>query len=274
MKRFLFYTIFIIALASCGASRHFTKQSFTPAQAALADSILRYALDHEALYTLADTLKPISSVKYLDYKIAKDSSQKDGDAFVVKNLQYLDKVETYQQVCNQLSRGDWLFVLMPFENVDKGQRNITISVVRRSSFAKMLLRYAPFFGQWGFAANADPATVLPVIEYETQTDRFRGYGYMFGYPQHAVDFFVEAAKTQKADKEKKLVPRDFFAIPVYAGDKGYFTYATPKGYIPQEVDNRLLKNAGTTLEKYKSLRKKYETTAGVKAFQLWKAMNK
>ena len=37
----------------------------------LIDSIFAKALDHEALYTLLDTLKPISSIKFLQISIVK-----------------------------------------------------------------------------------------------------------------------------------------------------------------------------------------------------------
>ena len=81
------------------------------------------------------------------------------------------------------------------------------------------------FGQWGFTANANSATVLSVVEYENKNDRYRAYGYLFGYPEHAVDFFVEASITEEETGE--FVKRNFFTIPVEAGNSGDFTYAVP-----------------------------------------------
>lgn len=49
-----------------------------------ADSLLAYALDHEALYSLMADIKPISSIGMaLSYPIGKDSTQRDGEQEVV-----------------------------------------------------------------------------------------------------------------------------------------------------------------------------------------------
>ncbi len=148
-----------------------------------------------------------------------------------------------------------------------------IYVVRKGRFASVLKEHAAFFGQWGFTPSADPAVVLAVTEYEKQSDRYRAYGYLFGYPGYAVDFFVESSKVSEADPKKKLVPRDFFSIPVYAGKSGYFTYAMPKGHRPGEQDSALYNLAAQTLERYKAIREKYVTAEGLKATLLWKEWN-
>jgi len=236
--------------------------------------LLAYALDHEALYTLADTLKPISSVKFVRYAIAKDSTQRDGDLAVTDKDSLLQKIERYQKVCNALSGGDWQFVLMPFERTEKAIRNMEIYVVRKSVFQKKLAAYQSFIGQWGYTPSAYPSVVLPVVEYESRWDRNRAYGYLFGYPSYAVDFFVEAQKTQDKDTAHKLVARDFFSIPVFAGNTGHFTYAIPKGQQSFASDSALYNKAMATLERYKRVREKYVTATGIKAMELWNAMRK
>jgi hypothetical protein len=272
MKYFLFLSAFV--LTSCGTQLSFKKalqnKSFDHA---LADTMISYALDHEALYSLIDTLKPISSVKLLRYAIAKDSSMKDGDELVVSQDSLLNKIEVYQKICAAISNGDWQFIVVPFQRTDKKIRNIEIYVVRKSKFENVLKMYSSFFGQWGFTEKSNPAFVLTTIEYETRLDRNRAYGYLFGYPSYAVDFFVESTKIQEADINKKLISRDFFAIPVYAGVKGYFTYATPKGYQPTITDSTIYNKATITLEKYKAVREKYNTPQGLKAMNLWMKMN-
>jgi len=272
MKYILSLSAFV--LASCGTQLSFKKaiqnKNFDHA---LTDSMLSYALDHEALYSLIDTLKPISSVKLLRYAIAKDSTMKDGDELVVSQDSLLNKIEAYQKICAAISNGDWQFIVVPFQRTDKKIRNIEIYVVRKSKFENVLKMYSSFFGQWGFTEKSNPAVVLTTIEYETRLDRNRAYGYLFGYPSYAVDFFVESTKIQEADINKKLVPRDFFAIPVFAGNKGYFTYAMPKGYQPTRTDSTIYNKAMITLEKYKALREKYNTPQGLKAMNLWMKMN-
>ncbi len=267
---FLFIFAFFIACKTNQLPQNHTKSDLS--NRILADSVLAYALDHEALYTLTDTLKPMSSVKFLRFAVAKDSTQKDGDYKIVTKDSLLKKMEEYQKVCKDLSQGDWQFIMMPFERTDKNIRNIEIYVVRKSVFAKKIQQYQSFFGQWGFTPSTDPAVVLAVVEYETKWDRNRAYGYLFGYPAHAVDFFVEAQKIQDSSPDKKFVTRDFFAIPVFVKEKGYFTYATPKGYKPTEVDSILFKAATQTLEKYKSFRGKYVVGKGLHGLDLWEKL--
>lgn len=274
MKKIFLFISFAVLLAACSSTRKAQGYSSSDYDKALADSVLAYALDHEALYTLADTLKPISSVKFLRYAIAKDSMLGDGDVAVTTKDSLLQKLERYQKVCTALSGGDWQFVLMPFERTEKAIRNMEIYVVRKSVFQKKLAAYQSFFGQWGFTPSANPSVVLPVVEYESRWDRNRAYGYLFGYPSYAVDFFVEAQKTQDKDTAHKLVTRDFFAIPVYAGKQGYFTYAIPKGQQPFASDSALYNKATATLERYKIIREKYVTQTGLQAMKLWKELSR
>ncbi len=264
----------VVLLASCVSTRKSIGIN-DKYDHALADSILAYALDHESVYTLLDTIKPVSSVKFLRYKIAADSNTISGESHIVRDISLLDELKKYQKVCDVLSIGDWQFVLMPFAMTTNGDRNIEIYVVRKSKFRSMLEHKKHFFGQWGFTPDADPATVLPVIEYEKKYDRFRGYGYLFGYPDYAVDFFVEAAIHSDKDTSIKIVPRDFFAIPVFAGPKGYFTYAIPKGHRPTTSDSLTYYKAIKLLELYKTERSKYVNTTGeYNATALWMKWNK
>lgn len=274
MYKILLLSFTVIAFAACTSTRKAQAYNSNDYDKALADSVLAYALDHEALYTLADTLKPISSVKFLRYAIAKDFTQGDGDVTVTRKDSLLQKIEALQKVCNTLSGGDWQFVLMPFERTEKNIRNMEIYVVRKSVFEKKLAAYHSFFGQWGFTPATNPSVVLPVVEYESRWDRNRAYGYLFGYPSYAVDFFVEAQKTQDKDTAHKLVTRDFFAIPVFAGNSGYFKFAIPKGQQPFTSDSALYNKAMATLERYKTVRERYVTATGIKAMELWKAMRK
>ncbi|MFT7482173.1 MAG: hypothetical protein ACI8WW_001107 [Oceanospirillaceae bacterium] len=275
MKNYISLFIISLIFAGCVSSRVAqTQLSVVNRNKALADSVLAYALDHEALYTLADTLKPMSSVKFLRYSIAKDSTQKDGDYNIRDQDSLIKKIEEYQQVCQDLSQGDWQFIMMPFARTEKNMRNMEIYVVRKSEFAKKIKQYQPFFGQWGFTPSTDPAVVLAVIEYESKWDRNRAYGYLFGYPAYAVDFFVEAQKIQDIDVSKKNVPRDFFAIPVYVGKQGYFTYATPKAYKPTETDSTLYIAASKTLGNYKNEREKFVEGKGLNGLSLWEHLKK
>jgi hypothetical protein len=225
----------------------------------LADSIIAYALDHEALYTLADTLKPMSSVQF--YRMPVFSLEKRQRDSAQQELAIL------QRIVNILSVGDFQFVLNPFERTDSIYRNMEIYVFRKSRLQNAITAHADFFNKWGITAIANPATVLAITEYEQKYDRWRSYGYLFGYPDYAVDFFVDAGKSQ--DSTKEFVKRDFISIPVYTGEKGYFTYAVPKGYQKNETDSLIYKKAYQTLSFYKKIRSRFYSESNNSPIKLW-----
>jgi len=227
----------------------------------MADTLLRYALDHEALYSLLGDIKPVSNVFYvLANPIGKDTTMSDGEAEVVKigvdSIQRtLLTLEAWNNVADALSFGDYQFLIVPFRQVRDGQRNFQLVVCRTDLIDSMLLLHAPFFAQWGFVPGTDPGILLTTTEFENKNDRYRAYGYLFGYPRHAVDFFVRAS--QKEEKTDQFVERDFFQIPVFAKNSGYFTYAVPKGYQPDSRDSVTYNQAMKVLEDYKALRPAY-----------------
>lgn len=247
---------------SCNSPRQAVRKAYrqmSTAEKQLADSLLSYALDHEAIYTLLDTLKPISSVKFYQWPVLSNNRQQRDSA--------INAVRQVQTVLNKLSVGDHRFVLNPFERTDSIYRNMEIYVVRKSRIQSLIRQYGDFYGRFGITENSHPATVLALTEYEHKYDRWRSYGYLFGYPGYAVDFFVAAGKSQ--DSTKEFVKRDFFHIPVYSGNSGYFTYAMPKGHQPGAADSAIYYKAMHTLDEYKSIRNKFSSRSGMKATKLW-----
>ena len=99
---------------------------------------------------------------------------------------------------------------------------------------KCLQTYAAFWQNWGFVPGSDAETIVTVVEYESRFNRFRGYGYLYGYPAHAVDFFVEAARIQQDTGD--FVTRDFVQIPAFVRETGMFVYAVPKGHELNAID--------------------------------------
>lgn len=230
----------------------------------LADSILLTALDHEALYTLIDTLKPISSVQFYRLPLLSNNEVQKDSAYKVLN--------TLQNIANKLSVADWQFVLHPFERSDSIYKNVELYVIRKNKLQQILTKQLTFYQSIGIAPNALPATVLAITEYEQKYNRWRSYGYLFGYPDYAVDFFVAAGKSQ--DSTKEFVKRDFFQIPVYSANSGHFTYAIPKGHQPSMVDSTIYYKAVTTLNKYKASRSQFQNGNTVSAIKLLKKIYK
>lgn len=245
-----FVILLVIILPGCGAGKTTFQKSYRrldQAEKLLADSLLKYALDHEALYTLCDTLKPVSSIMLYRLPLfSPNPAQRDSATNVLAGL---------QRIANQLSFGDCQFLLNPFERPDGIYKNIELYVIRKNRLQSRIREQRDFYHRLGLSEYSLPATVLAITEYENKYDRWKSYGYLFGYPAHAVDFFVEAGKRQ--DSTGQFVARDFFQVPVYADLSGYFTYAVPKGYQPVETDSAIYHKATITLNKYRAVREKY-----------------
>lgn len=241
---------------------------------ALADSLLTLGFENEALYTLMSDLKPISTICDISLPLARTDSAGVHDAIRPDQKQaYLTKLTRWQQVLDALETPDVGFIINPFRQDYEGKRIMQVSVYRRSRMQRLIADNQAFFGQWGFVPTSEPELVINTIEFENQADRWRGYGYLFGYPRHAVDFFVEAGISQA--KTKQLVKRDFFQIPVASGKGGHFTYALPKGIKPTEVDSTLYRQAVEVLNRYRQLRPKYVSSdTKLQALTLWQALQK
>ena len=228
------------------------------------DSILQCALDFEALYTIIGDIKPMSSVASFSFPIANTDKFKrtKGDVLDLTHKQSdLDKIAEIQTLLNTLSYPDLKFILVPVRNAYKGKRVLNLSVVKVSLLDSILRDEASFFGQYGLVPGSDPAVVLTLVEGFDRYERYRAYGYLFGYPEYAIDFFVDAFVLK--DSTNELIGRNFFQIPTYSKNKGAFTYAYPKDHTPDAIDSTLYFRAQTVLYHYKEQRKNYLNLDGI-----------
>jgi len=268
----LLLLLLAVGLAGCSVSRYGPEmtprlkpfpgyKTLSPAEREMADSMLTFALDHEALYSLIGDIKSISQTGFIFADgLGKDSTDLDGQAIVVSPDQdsirhFLDALEQWNRITKALSFGPYQFIIVPFRHTWNNRRHFQITVCRTDLIDRLLSDRADFFAQWGFVSGTDPAVLVTAAEFEDPLDRYRAYGYLFGYPKHAVDFFVEAAREEKRTGE--FVQRDFFQIPVHAKSSGYFTYAVPKGYQPVDQDSSLYYQGGAVLDKYRAMRPRY-----------------
>jgi hypothetical protein len=227
----------------------------------LADSMLALALDQEAIYTILGRIKPVSSIGFsFKYPLARDSSQVAGTHEVVdlqpdSIRQFLDEIEQWHRITNRLSSEELVFMLLPFRKTYGEDRYLQLLVCRPDLMDSTIAAHQSFFAQWGFTPETDPRTLITALEFEEMADRYRAYGYLFGYPKYAVDFFVEAHQHQEQGGE--FVKRDFFHIPVFEREQGRFTYAIPKGHQPDQIDSLIYSRSLQILNKYKTNRECY-----------------
>ncbi|TJZ51836.1 hypothetical protein FAZ15_20015 [Sphingobacterium olei] len=249
------------------------RKSIDPTTAALRDSIIQKGLEGEALYTLMADIKPMSSVATFAFPLSNSDSTKRLEASLVHkdSLYYLDRVRQIQEALNCIDLPDLKFVLVPYRNMYSKPRILQISVLRISKLDSLLVAKQDFFGQYGFSAGADPAVVVTVNEYEKKYERLRGYGYLFGYPDYAVDFFVKAF--HQSDSTGQHVNRKFFRIPTFEREQGNFVYAYPVDHVPAAIDSTLYKRSLPVLAQYKQIRDNYmnadSTIRGYALLQDW-----
>lgn len=205
------------------ASACFPFESLAPDLRGRAETLLLKALDGEALYTIAADLKPMSS------GIA--SLQVDA---VKPDLAEADALRRI--LAAWTCGGEVRATLHHFAAVYNGKRPLDAVVFNLPRMQRLLAEKAAFFSPYGLSASSDPIETLMAIEYDSTSARLRGYGYFFGYPDYAVDFFVSASDSQKATGT--FVERDFISLPTVLGER-HFVYAAPKGHHPNAADAAL-----------------------------------
>jgi hypothetical protein len=281
MKKNIAYLFLLqfLFLASCAVvkpakSENNYYQKLSTVDKKLADSLVLLALDYEGIYTISSRLKPMSSVATISFNLANADTSKRGMRDVVDLASTdLQKLKRYQKVVNALQFDDLKFIINPFKINQKNKRIMQISVYRPSLIDSLLNVNQTFFSQFGFVPGTSPEILINTTEYEYKYDRFRAYGYLFGYPEHAVTFFTNASIEN--DRTKEFVKRDFFQIPVFTKEDGHFVYAIPKGYKTTVADSAIYNRAVYALNNYKNLRNSYlEKDSSVRSYELLKAILK
>jgi hypothetical protein len=207
-----------------------------------AEELLLQAMDREALFTIVGGLKPVSS-GWLSTRI--EVTKPD-----IESLERDRRIlETFH------SGGELVATLQPFWRVYEETRYLDGYFVHRPSLRETIRRHRDYFGFYGLTESSHPIQTIMAVEYDPSPQRERGYGYLFGYPDYAVDFFVRSGFEQR--RTGQLVPRDFISIPVFERETNRFVYAVPKGHEMNDEDRRLRERAAPILAMYRELRPKY-----------------
>lgn len=208
---------------SYAATDCFPFESLPAALRTRAETLLLKALDGEALYTIAADIKPMSSgIIGIQIDVARPDTA-DADA-----LRTIFSTWT----CGGEIRG----TLHHFAAVYDGKRPLDAAVFNVPRMRRLVRDRIAFFGPYGLSAESDPLETLMAVEHDPTTARLRGYGYLFGYPDYAVDFFVQASDSQKAGGP--FIERDFISLPTVLGER-HFVYAAPKGHQLNAADLQL-----------------------------------
>ncbi|MBK7709079.1 MAG: hypothetical protein IPJ30_25835 [Acidobacteria bacterium] len=281
---FLTVLISVLSFSVVGQrSECFPFERLPPDQRKAAEELLLRALDEEALYTIVGGLKPMSSgfqsiqiqtglprwtladaetaVREIGSKRQEDltSEEKVRLSQSKQTLERRDALTRADQTRVILAHwrcGDELFAdLQHFARQFDGKRFLDALVISRPRLRHALSEKADFFSRWGITVNSHPLEVVYGIDTDETSARFAGYGYLFGYPDHAVRFFVQAADEEVFSG--KFISRDFISIPTFARETNNFVYAVPKGHMENDADKALKARAAPILAAYKKRRGEY-----------------
>lgn len=219
----------------------------------LAESALLRAADGEGLYTLVGGIKPIST-DFVEWRVR---------VYPTVDAAALDSVARFRRVLDALRCGDvevvtYAYVATyPGRDTTTRERYVSAAVVDRAALRRAIAAHAAYFATLGITPESAPLEAILAVESAPRAERWRGYGYLYGYPDEAVDFFVRAGV--EGDASGKLVPRDFRRIetwrkhPERAGGPptvSSFVYAVPKGAVESEDDRRLRDAAAAVYARY------------------------
>lgn len=237
------------------AERCFPVETLSAEDRRWADQLLLTAADGEALYTMAGGLKPTSS----------DGGTLQLRVFPTVDAAALDSLDRLRRIaavlhCGAVEATVALFA-QPYARGTDSIRIADLVFVHREAVRRAVARQREFFATLGITPATPATQVVAAVESAPRAPRWRGYGYLFGYPDDAVDFFVRAGI--HGDSTRTLVPRDFRRIttwrkyPAVRGGpptESAFVYAVPKGAPMSAGDSALAQAAAPIFAEYAAAR--------------------
>ncbi|MEM6474408.1 MAG: hypothetical protein AAF802_33045, partial [Planctomycetota bacterium] len=184
----------------------FPLESLPEASRALSKRLLLRTLDSESLFTLVGDLKPISEGFFSTW-------------FEVEPAETVELSDVRLALSAWKCGEHFEAGLLPFQNLRENQRYASAWIASRPALDSMLKRHSGYFGGLGITERSTAGELLLRIEGSKQRDeRWRGFGLAFGYPDFAIDFFVNAGMHYAETGE--FVERDFRHYPTHSRAKG------------------------------------------------------
>lgn len=241
-------------------SKFFAIEALPEETRALSQQLLAKALDGEAFYTLVGQLKPVSEGFWRGYYAVDGSADPNQSAAPNESAKHgdLSEIKRVRAALAPWNIPELFFAdVLLYGAVQNGQRYASAYVVHLPSLRKLIEAQHAFFTRLGITVDTPPGEVMLMLERcREPDDRWRGLGLVFGYPQHAIDFFVEAGMHQRATGE--FIERDFRQIPTRGSRTGRFVYAVPKLSQPQPEDIRLRRGAAPLFAEHRRLREEHQ----------------
>lgn len=226
----------------------FPVEALSPEDRTAAEALFLRILDSEGLYTVIGGIKPMSSGFS---RFSLDAAEPDWQA-----------LNRDRRLLESFRCGDEVFATVhhfastyPNTKTNRQERAYEGVVFARGPVRQALERYGKHFLPLGITPDSHPLEALLTIEHASAGPRWRGYGLLFGFPESAVDFFVEAGLSQQ--QTGKFVERDFLSSPTYERAERGVVYAVPKGHAAGPEDERFRQPMAAILAEYRKRRQEY-----------------
>lgn len=205
------------------------------------EALLLHALDTEALYSLIGDLKPLSS--FAEITVPMDRRET------------LDLDELRRAIAAWHCGDDYSALVHHFVESRDGRVAYEAQIWNRPALAALLARYGTFFARFGITGSLHPDALMRSVDRIPMPERARAYGFLYGYPDHAIDFFLAAG--QQEHDTGQPTPSDTVSVPTYARSTGLYVWSVARGHVENAADRQIRKEAVAILQDYLSRRPRY-----------------
>jgi hypothetical protein len=226
----------------------FPVEDLEPADRQVAEEIFLKLMDGEGLYTVIGGIKPMSSGFATFRMPASALEQPELD----RARRLLERFRCGEEIYATVQHFAKVY---PNDKTKQLERSFEGVVFHIPSFRKALTAKRAYFAPLGLTPHTAPMEVLTATDFQENPHRLRGLGYLYGYPDYAVDWFVKAAQEQERNGE--FVQRDFVSFPTHARAERGVVYAVPKGHPESAEDKSLRTRFASVLEQYRARREKF-----------------
>ena len=251
--------------------------------------LLTEILDGVGLYTILGDFKPVSTIKIKSlsnlYKIPEDAIEaKTQRELIIK------KIDQLTPLLDEMSNDIFHFKFTPIQSnisIPFADYKITLMpevlILRKDITPRVIKKHYEFFQSVNIDTSSNYILKLENFLFAQETNsknsisinnRTKAFGYLFAYPDYAIDFFINAENKRNADNQFSVITaplndRRFVQIPVY-GNGCKYCYAIPKDSELREEDLILINKAKRILDEYTHLREKHAQNSTFNASQFIK----
>jgi hypothetical protein len=232
-------------------SECFASGELPPELQARSEALLLEMLDSEVLYTLVGGLKPVSCRNIYKLRFIEDWPKEPTPEF-------LAAAEEQRRLMSPWRCGEILGVYV-FAHPKRASLCDTY-FYNRPVVSEVVRRHEAHFAALGLTPTSDPIEIV-MTDHE---DDDRSVGYLFGYPDYAVDYYADVA-VPHLKKTNTWPDMDLVEIPTFGrmvarrtkAEMFRFHWSVPKGHVENDADRAIKARAARIFSEYKERRARY-----------------